>query len=126
MLDFLEGYLDNISAAATQAVANGDPLSELSASLWVSVDTVTAQAKEIKILHQYINALKKKGNPNQISGTNAGVGMTGNVCPHCATVGSLDPHKQGSGYFDTKKITEGWEWVCALMNKRVVAHKEKY
>ena len=33
MLDLLEGYLDNIAAAATQMAANGVSLAELSASL---------------------------------------------------------------------------------------------
>ena len=45
MLDSLEGYLNNIAAAATQEVANGGPLAEFSASLEISVDTVAAQAK---------------------------------------------------------------------------------
>ena len=40
MLDSLEGYLDNIAAAATQTAATGTPLAELSASLAVLVDTV--------------------------------------------------------------------------------------
>ena len=40
MLDLLEGYLDNIAAAATQTAANGGPLAELGASLAISVDTV--------------------------------------------------------------------------------------
>ena len=40
MMDSLEGYLDNIAAAATQTVAKGGPLSELAASLIISVDTV--------------------------------------------------------------------------------------
>ena len=52
MLDSLEGYLDNIVAAETWLVANGGPLAELSVSLAVSVDTVSAQSKEIKILYQ--------------------------------------------------------------------------
>ena len=43
MLDSLEGYLDNIAAAATQAVAQGGTFAELSASLAVSIDTVAAQ-----------------------------------------------------------------------------------
>ena len=45
MLDLLKGYLDNIAAAATQAVANGGPLAKFSASLAVSVDTVYVQEK---------------------------------------------------------------------------------
>ena len=40
MFDLLEGYLEKISAAETLAVANGGPLSELSAGLAISVDTV--------------------------------------------------------------------------------------
>ena len=43
MLDSLEGYLDNITAAATQTSATGGPLAELAASLAVSVDTVARQ-----------------------------------------------------------------------------------
>ena len=43
MLDSLEGYLDNIAAAATQTVATGTPLAELAARLAVSVDTVARQ-----------------------------------------------------------------------------------
>ena len=40
MLDSLEGYLDNIAAAATQTAATVTPLVELAASLAVLVDTV--------------------------------------------------------------------------------------
>ena len=61
MLDSLEGYFDNIAAAATQAVANGGPLVELSSILAISVDTVAAQSKEIKRIYKQINSLKKKG-----------------------------------------------------------------
>ena len=43
MLDSLEGYLDNIAAAATQTAATGTPLAELAASLAVSVETVDRQ-----------------------------------------------------------------------------------
>ena len=43
MLDSLEGYLDNITAAATHTAATGGPLAELAASLTVYVDTVTRQ-----------------------------------------------------------------------------------
>ena len=59
IIDSLEGYLDNIAAAATQAAANGGPLTELEASLAVSVDTVAIQQLEIKQLTEHINALKK-------------------------------------------------------------------
>ena len=58
MLDSLEGYLDKIMEAATQTAANGAPLSELAASLAVSVDTVARQQPEIKRLTEHINALK--------------------------------------------------------------------
>ena len=43
MLDSLEGYLDNIAAAATHTAATGTPLAELPESLAVSVDTVDRQ-----------------------------------------------------------------------------------
>ena len=45
ILDLLEGYTDNISAAVTQAFAKGGPLAELSSSLEISIDTVVAQQK---------------------------------------------------------------------------------
>ena len=60
MLDSLEGYLDNIAAAATQTAANGTPLAELATSLALVVDTVARQQLEIKRLTEYINALRKK------------------------------------------------------------------
>ena len=47
-MDSLEGYLDNIAAAATQTAANGGLLAELAASLEISVDTVARQQLEIK------------------------------------------------------------------------------
>ena len=43
MIDSLEGYLDNIAAAATQTVAKGGPLAELSVSLAISINTVARQ-----------------------------------------------------------------------------------
>ena len=43
MMDFLEGYLDNIAAEATQTVVKGGPLAVLAASLVISVDTVARQ-----------------------------------------------------------------------------------
>ena len=57
VLDSLEGYLDNIAAAATQTVAKGSPLAELAASLAVSVDTVVRQKQEINRLYEQINAM---------------------------------------------------------------------
>ena len=39
MIDSLEGYLNNIAAAATKTADQGGPLAELAASLVVSVDT---------------------------------------------------------------------------------------
>ena len=65
MLGSLEGYLDNIAAAATQTAATGTPLAEMAASLAVSVDTVAIQQIEIKRLTEHIKALREKG----VSGT---------------------------------------------------------
>ena len=56
MLDSLEGYLENIAAAATKTAANGGPPAELAASLAISVDTVTRQQQEIKCLSEQGNA----------------------------------------------------------------------
>ena len=47
----LEGYLDNIAAAATQTVAKGEPLAELAASLAISVDTVAQHKQEINSMY---------------------------------------------------------------------------
>ena len=56
MLDSLEGYLDNIEAAAMQTAANGGPLAELAASLEISFDTVARQQQEIDRLSEQISA----------------------------------------------------------------------
>ena len=61
MLDSLEGYIDNITASATQTSANGAPLAELAAILEVSVDTVARQQIDIKRLTEHVNDLKNKG-----------------------------------------------------------------
>ena len=57
MLYSLEGYLDNIAAAATQTAETHTPLAELAASLAVSVDMLARQQMEIKRLTEHINAL---------------------------------------------------------------------
>ena len=60
MMDLLEGYLNNIAAAATQTTDPGGPFAELAASLAVSVDTVTRQQQEIKRLKVQVHAFTKK------------------------------------------------------------------
>ena len=50
LMDLLEGYLNNIAAAATQTADPSGPLAELAASITVSVDTVARQQQEIKRL----------------------------------------------------------------------------
>ena len=110
MLDSLEGYLDNIVAAATQTADNGGPLAELADSLTVSVDTVARQQLEIKRLVEHIKALKKKGT----LGTNGVTGTRGNNFPtykHCEAVDQTAPHRNNRCYFDPKnnKDRQGWE-----------------
>ena len=124
MLDSIEVYLNNIAAAATQAVENGGPLAELSASLAISVNTVAAQAKETKPLYKHINAPNKKENPTPSRGTTAGGGMTGNMYPHCYVVGRSALQKNNACYFDPKKMTDMREWARKLMDKKVVAYKD--
>ena len=89
-----------ISAAETQAVAKGGSLAELSRSLAISIDTVSAQQKEIKPLYGHINTMKNKGNQASRIGTTEGGAMTRNVFPHCAVVGRTAPHKNNSCYFN--------------------------
>ena len=60
MMDLLEGYLNNIAAAATPTADQGGPLAELVASLAVSADTVARQQQEIKRLTAQVNAFLKK------------------------------------------------------------------
>ena len=110
MLEFIEGYLDNIAAAATQTAANVGPLVELAASLAVSVDTVARQQIEIKRLTEHINTLKKKGT----SGTNGATVPGGDhfpTCKHCEAVGRTAQHRSNRCYFDPRntKYRQGWE-----------------
>ena len=60
MMELLKGYLDSIDAAATQNFAKGGPLTELAASLAISVDTVARQQQEKERLYKHINTLKKE------------------------------------------------------------------
>ena len=99
MVDLLVGYLDNISAEATQTAENGGPIAELAASLAISVDNVARQQKEIKRLSEQINALKNKGT-QATSGATLSGGTT--VCSHCEAVGCTSPHIKNDCYFDPK------------------------
>ena len=93
MLDSLEGYLDNIAAAATQTAAIGCPLAELAASLAISVDTVSIKQLEIKRLSEQISALKKK----VASVTSATVpGGDNLLCKHCEGVVQTAPHRRNA------------------------------
>ena len=78
MMDSLEGYFNNIAAAATQTADQGVPLAELGASLTVSVDTVTRQQQEIKRLTAQVNAFKKEREKM--------------ICKHCEAVGRTATH----------------------------------
>ena len=122
MMESLEGYLDNIAAAATQTAANGGPLAELAASLAISVDTVSRQQKEIKSLSEHINALKKK----VTSATSGDIlpGTTTTICKHCEVVGRKSPHRKNPCYFDPRKMTERKGWVRKFMEEKGVNCKE--
>ena len=101
MLDSLEGYLDNIVAAATQMTANGGPLAELAASLAITVDNVARQEQDIKRLSEQISALKKKG--SSVTGGATVPGGNNMVYKHCEAVGQTVPHRRKSCYFDPQK-----------------------
>ena len=67
ILDSLEGYLENIAAAATHTAATDTPLAELTLSLAVSVDTVARQQLEINRLTEHINALIKREGQSRLA-----------------------------------------------------------
>ena len=102
ILDSLEGYLDNIVAAATQTAVTGTPLAELVASLAVSVDTVARQHIEIKRLTEHINALREKGVSSTASVPNRG-DNNATTCKHCKAVGRSVPHQNNHCFFDPRK-----------------------
>ena len=126
MIDSLEGYLDNIAAAAAQTVANGGPLAELAAILAVSVDTVARQQIEIKRLTENINALKNKG-----GAVTAGVPVTGGTnsnslyCKHCAAVSRTAPHRNNKCYFDPRENKEIIGWAKRLMEAKGIVFNDE-
>ena len=113
--------MENITAAATQTTAKGGALTELAASLAISVDTVARQQQEIKRLYEHVNALKKRG--TQASSVRTFPGET-TVCTHCEAVGCTAPHRENARYFNPRKITDQKEWARKLMNEKVVACKD--
>ena len=126
MIDSLEGYIDNIAAAAKQTAANFVPLAELAASLAVSVDRVARQQIDIKRLTEHINALKKKG-----GSVTAGVPVTGGTnsnspqCKHCAAVGRTAPHQNNKCYFDPRKNKQRMGWAKQLMEATVIVFNDE-
>ena len=102
MLYYLESYLDNIAAAATQIAETGTPLAELAASLAVSVDTVVRKQLEIKRLTEHIDALRKKGGAVTAGVPNTGGNNSPN-CKHCAAVGRSAPHHHNQCFFNPRK-----------------------
>ena len=121
-MESLEGYLDNIVAAATQTAANGRLLTELAASLAISVNTFAIQQQEIKRLSEKIKSLKKKGTP-----TNSGATFPGGttiICTHCEAVGRTEPHSKNACYFDPRKMMDRKDWERKLMEEKDVKCKD--
>ena len=124
MLDSLEGYLYNITAAAIQTVATGTSLAEFAASLAVSVDTVAQQQLEIKRLTEHSNALRKKGGEVTSGILNTG----GNNSPnfkHCAAVGRSALHRSNKFYFDPRKNKDEMGWATKLMEAKEVVFNDE-
>ena len=117
MLDSLEGYLDNIAAAATQTAATGTPLTELAASLVVLVDTVDRQQIEIKRLTEHINALRGKGAASTASVPST-EDNTATTCKHCKAVGRSVPHRNNNCFFDPRKNKNRVDWAAKLMEAK--------
>ena len=123
-MDSLEGYLDNIAAAATKSVATSTPLAKLSASLAISVDTVATQAKEIAQLYRKNTAFKKKSGGKANDGGTTNLESTPFVCPHWAAVGRSTPHKKNTCFFDPQKMTDRKDWARKLMDDKGVVCKD--
>ena len=122
MLDLLEGYLDNIAAAATQTAANGGPLDELAASMTISVDTVSRQKQEIKRLSEKLSGLKKKG--SSVTSGDTVPGGNNNVCKHCEAVGQTALHRKKLCYFDPQKMPDRKDWSRRLMEEKGVKFRD--
>ena len=114
MLDSLEGYLDNIAAAAMQTAATGTPPVELAASLAVSVNTVARQQIEIKRLTEHINAFRKKNVSVTASVPNTG-DNNATTCKHCKAVGRSASHRNNQCFFDPRKNKHRLDWAAKLM-----------
>ena len=125
MLDSLEVYLDNITAAATQTAATGTPLAELAASLAVSVDTVARKHIEIKMLTGHINPLRKKGGSVTASVPNTGDHNTTN-CKHCKAVGRSAPHRNNQCFFDPRKNKHILDWTSKLMKAKGIVFNDAW
>ena len=121
MMDSLEGYLDNISAASTLTAAKGTPIAELAASLEISADTVARQQQEINRLSEQVNALKKRGTKASSIRTLPG-GTT--ICTHCEAVGRTLPHRKKPCYFDPKKTTDQKQGARKLMDEKGMTCKD--
>ena len=123
MLDSLEGYLDNIAAAATQTAATGTSIAEFADSLAVSVDTVARQQTEIKRLTEHINDLRKKG-----GSVTAGVPNTGDnnspTCKHCTSVARSEPHRHNQCFFDPRKKKNGMGRATKLMEAKGIVFND--
>ena len=101
------------------------PLSELAASLAVSVDMVARQQLEIKRLKEHINALKKKVGAvtNGVPGTR---GKNFPPCKHCKAVGQTAPHRQNKWYFKPKKNKERMSWAKRLIEAEGVLFNDEW
>ena len=125
MLDSLEGYLDNIAAAATQTAATGTPLADLAASLKVSVDTVARQHIEIKRLTEHINALRKKGVSITASVPNT-EDNNATTCKYCKAVGRSVPHRNNHCFFDPRKNKSRVDWAAKLMEAKGIVFNDAW
>ena len=117
----LEGYWDNIAAATTKTSAKGGPLTELAASMDISVENVARQQQEIKSLSKQVNALKKRGT-QAARGRKFPRGTT--ICTHCEAVGRTVPHKKNTCYFEPKKMIDQKDWARKIMDENGVPCKD--
>ena len=121
MMDSLERYKENIATSSMEMAVNGGLCAELAASLVISVDTFARQQQEIKLLSEWISALKKR-ETKAINCDTFPKGTT--VCTNYEAVGQTKPHRKNACYFDQCKMTDRKDVGRKFMDKKGVACKD--
>ena len=114
MVETLDGYLNNISAAAT-TTGRGKELDDFAASMAILVDTNASQAKVLKQMRYQINDFCNNNHQADASGPPR------TVCPHCTAAGGNVLHAKYECLFNPKSIKNIPTWSKELMRAKGVA-----